>query len=53
LRGEVGEFLLDLNRISEAEMDDDEPVEQQEREIADIVEYLRAGAQLVYDELRG
>jgi hypothetical protein len=52
LRGEVGEFLLDLNRISEAEMDDDEPVERQEREIADIVEYLRAGAQLVYDELR-
>ncbi|HLF23595.1 MAG TPA: UPF0149 family protein [Burkholderiales bacterium] len=53
LRGEVSEFLLDLNRISEAEMDDDEPVERQEREIADIVEYLRAGAQLVFDELRG
>lgn len=53
LEGEVGEFLLDANRISEAEMDDDETVEQQEREIAEIVEYLRAGVQLVYDELRG
>lgn len=53
LEGEVGEFLLDATRIGEAEMDDDETVEQQEREIADIVEYLRAGVQLVYDELRG
>lgn len=51
LKGEVGEFLLDVNRISEAEMDDDETVEQQEREIAEIVEYLRAGAQMVFDEL--
>lgn len=51
LKGEVGEFLLDVSRISEAEMDDDETVEQQEREIAEIVEYLRAGVQLVYDEL--
>lgn len=52
LEGEVGEFLLDVTRISEAEMDDDQSVEQQEREIAEIVEYLRAGVQLVYDELR-
>lgn len=52
LEGEVGEFLLDAARIGEAEMDDDEPAEQQEREIAEIVEYLRAGVQLVYDELR-
>lgn len=53
LRGEIAEFLLDVERIGEAEMDDDETVEQQEREIAEIVEYLRAGVQLVYDELRG
>lgn len=51
LEGEIGEFLLDVTRISEAEMDDAETVEQQEREIAEIVEYLRAGVQLVYDEL--
>ena len=52
LEGGVGEFLLDATRIGEAEMDEDETVEQQEREIAEIVEYLRAGVQLVYDELR-
>lgn len=51
LQGEVAEFLLDVTRIGEAEMDEDEPLEQQERELAEIVEYLRAGAQLVYDEL--
>lgn len=51
LKGEVAEFLLDVTRIGEAEMDEDETVEQQERELAEIVEYLRAGAQLVYDEL--
>lgn len=53
LHGEIGEFLLDVNRISEAEMDDDETEEQQKREIAEIVEYLRAGVQMVFDELRG
>lgn len=53
LGGEVGEFLLDATRIGEAEMDDDETIEQQERELAEIVEYLRAGVQLVYDELHG
>ncbi|HEX7045437.1 MAG TPA: YecA family protein [Burkholderiales bacterium] len=52
LKGEVAEFLLDAERIGEAEMDDDETIETQEREIAEIVEYLRAGVQLVYDELR-
>lgn len=51
LNGEVAEFLLDVERIGEAEMDEDETVEEQEREIAEIVEYLRAGVQLVYDEL--
>ncbi len=51
LKGEVGEFLLDVARIGEAEMDEDETVEQQERALAEIVEYLRAGVQLVYDEL--
>lgn len=53
LEGQIGEFLLDATRIGEAEMDEDETVEQQEREIAEIVEYLRVGVQLVYDELHG
>lgn len=52
LAGEAAEFVADAIRIGEAEMDEDETVEQQEREIAEIVEYLRAGVQLVYDELR-
>jgi uncharacterized protein len=52
LEGEVAEFLLDATRIGEAEMDEDETAEEQERELAEIVEYLRAGVQLVYDELR-
>jgi len=53
LEGEAGEFLLDVTRIGEAEMDDDETIEQQEREFAEIVEYLRAGVQMVFDALRG
>ncbi|HEY8554389.1 MAG TPA: YecA family protein [Burkholderiales bacterium] len=51
LKGEIAEFLLDAERIGEAEMDHDQTTEAQEREIAEIVEYLRAGVQLVYDEL--
>lgn len=53
LQGQVAEFLLDVERIGEAEMDEDETAEEQEREIAEIVEYLRAGVQLLYDELHG
>jgi len=51
LEGEVSEFLLDATRIGEAETDTDETTEQQEREIVEIVEYLRAGVQMVFDEL--
>lgn len=52
LDGDAGEFVLDTMRISEAEMDEDTDPEQQEREVAEIVEYLRVGVQLVYEELR-
>lgn len=52
LPGEAGEFMLDTMAIGEAEMDEGTDVEQQEREIAEIVEYLRVGVQLVYEELR-
>jgi uncharacterized protein YgfB (UPF0149 family) len=38
--------------IGEAEMDEDGDTEEQEREMAEIVEYLRVGVQLVYEELR-
>ncbi len=52
LRGDAGEFVLDTMNIGEAEMDEDGDTEEQEREMAEIVEYLRVGVQLVYEELR-
>lgn len=52
LSGDAGEFMLDTITIGEAEMDEGSDPEQQEREIAEIVEYLRVGVQLVYEELR-
>lgn len=51
LPGEAGEFMRDAHEIAEAEIDDDEAEEAQEREYAEIVEYLRVGVQLVYEEL--
>lgn len=52
LPGDAGEFLVDAVRIGEAEMDEDEDAERQERDIAEIIEYVRVGVQLVYEELR-
>lgn len=51
LPGEAGEFVRDAKEIAEAEMDDDEAIEAQERDYEEIVEYLRVGVQLVYEEL--
>lgn len=51
LPDEASEFLLDVMQIGEAEADAEFDGEQQERDIAEIVEYLRAGVQLVHDEL--
>ncbi len=53
LRSDAGEFLRDAMRIGEAEMDEDDDTERQQRDLAEIVEYLRVGVQLVYEELRG
>jgi uncharacterized protein len=52
LRGDAGEFLLDTISIGEAELDEDTDPEQQERELVEIIEYLRVGVQLVYEELQ-
>jgi uncharacterized protein len=52
LSGEAAEFLLDVIQIGEAEADGDDDAEQQERDLAEIVEYLRAGVQLLHDELQ-
>lgn len=52
LPGEAGEFVRDAMQISEVEMDRGVDTEQQEREVAEIVEYLRVGVQLVYEQLQ-
>jgi uncharacterized protein len=52
LAGDAGEFLVDAIRIGEVEMDEDEDAERQEHDLAEIIEYLRVGVQLVYEELR-
>lgn len=51
LPGEAGEFMRDAHEIAEAQLDDDETEETQQREYAEILEYLRVGVQLVYEEL--
>ncbi|MFL6621409.1 MAG: UPF0149 family protein [Sulfurifustis sp.] len=51
LPGEAGEFVRDAMQIGEVEMDRGIDTEQQEREVAEIVEYLRVGVQLVYEQM--
>jgi uncharacterized protein YgfB (UPF0149 family) len=51
LPAEVGELLRDLAEINRAVPDDDEPEESSEASYAELVEYLRAGAQLLFEEL--
>lgn len=49
--GDVGEFIADLVRIGEAELDDSEVHAPQERALVEIVEYIRVGVQLVFEDL--
>lgn len=51
LGGEVREFLADAVELSRAGTDGESPVEVEEEAYAELVEYLRVGVQLVYDEL--
>lgn len=52
LSGEASEMLHDMIALSEMEIDaDDESDEQQERDIAEIEEYLKIGVQFIYEEL--
>lgn len=53
LRGDAGEFLQDVLQIGEVEADADASEEEQERDYAEVVEYVRIGVQLVYEELHG
>jgi uncharacterized protein YgfB (UPF0149 family) len=51
--GEVGEFLSDLADISRAELEPGRDGEAGEGDFFELVEFVRAGAQLVFDELAG
>ncbi len=47
----VREVIHDFGEIGRASVGGDEPEESNEESYAEVVEYLRAGVQLVYDEL--
>jgi uncharacterized protein len=51
LTGEVEEVLRDLTHISQASVESGADAEDEEQAYAEIVEYVRAGVQLVHDEL--
>jgi uncharacterized protein len=51
LSGEAGEFVQDAISIGEVEAGADGDGEAEARDIAEIVEYLRVGTQVVYEEL--
>jgi uncharacterized protein YgfB (UPF0149 family) len=51
LSGEVEEVLRDLTHISQASVETGTDAEQEEQAYAEIVEYVRAGVQLIHDEL--
>lgn len=51
LPGEMREILEDLSQITQAEFADGEGEEEGEKAYANLVEYVRVGAQLIYDEL--
>jgi uncharacterized protein YgfB (UPF0149 family) len=51
LSGEVEEVLRDLTHISQASVETGAEAEEEEQAYAEIVEYVRAGVQLIHDEL--
>jgi len=52
LPGDAGEIVRDITRISEAELDTSLADEEEARALAEIVEYLRVGVQLIFEELQ-
>ncbi|MBI3900466.1 MAG: UPF0149 family protein [Gammaproteobacteria bacterium] len=52
LPDEAGEFMRDAVAIGEVQADE-APSEAQAREIAELIEYLRVGVQVVYETCRG
>jgi len=51
LKGEVGEIVRDFGEISRATGDDAESDEANEQAYAELVEFIRVGAQVVFEEL--
>jgi uncharacterized protein YgfB (UPF0149 family) len=51
LGGEVDEVLRDLTHISQASVETGADAEEEEQAYSEIVEYVRAGVQLIHDEL--
>lgn len=51
LPGDVGEVVRDLGEITRAGVDEAESEESNEGAYAELVEFVRAGVQLVFDEL--
>ncbi|MEX0735581.1 MAG: UPF0149 family protein [Steroidobacteraceae bacterium] len=50
---DVGEFLRDLTDIARAELEPGRSAEAGEGDFTELVEFVRAGAQLAWDELAG
>ncbi len=51
LPGDLGEILRDLTEITRAGVDTSDSVEANESALAELVEFVRVGVQLVFDEL--
>jgi uncharacterized protein YgfB (UPF0149 family) len=52
LSPEIREVLHDVAQLARATVGDVEPTDEDENDYAEIVEYLRVGAQLIHDELQ-
>jgi uncharacterized protein len=52
LSAEIREVLHDFTQLARATVGDVEPTDEDESDYAEIVEYLRVGAQLIHDELQ-
>lgn len=51
LPDEAGEIVQDMREITRAALDTQEPTETDEQAYAELVEFIRVGVQLVYEEL--
>jgi uncharacterized protein YgfB (UPF0149 family) len=53
LPGEVGEIVRDLIEITRAGVDADQDEQANESAYAELVEFVRVGVQLLFEELAG